>query len=141
MEARLRRLEKSYLEGPAKAMRGVGIRLAEGEADIVLPPSKTNIDGVGGVSDALCYRLMSDSSIQAVGSLFEGNTVLTSEFSFTLTHAKPSGELVARGRYIGRAGKHYLADTMLTDADGTELGRGEGIFFEHSSEDPAEPAG
>jgi len=58
---------------------------------------------------------------------------LTSEFSFTLTHAVPDGDLVARGRYVGRAGKHYLADTILTDSGGKELGRGEGVFFELSS--------
>lgn len=135
MEQRLRGLEKEYLDGPGKALRGVGIRLAEGEADVVLPGAKTNIDVGGGVLDAVSFKLMSDSAVQAVSTLFDEVTVLTSEFSFTLTHTKPKGVLVARGRYVGQAGKHFLADTMLTDSEGTELGRGEGVFFELATTD------
>ncbi len=135
MENRHRGLERAYLDGPAKGLRGVGVRLAEGEADIVLPTAKRDIDAGGGVMDAVSFKLMSDSAVQAVSSLFDGVTVLTSEFSFTLTHAAPSGNLVARGRYVGRAGNHFLADTMLTDSDGKELGRGEGVFFELTKTD------
>lgn len=139
VEKRLQRLERSYLNGPVKGMRGIGIRLAEGEADIVLPLSKTYIDGVGGVSDAVCFKLMSDSAVQAINSLSNDVIVLTSEFSFTLTHSKPSGDLIVRGRYVGMAGNHYLADTMLTDAEGNELGRGEGVLSAVSDTDPGRP--
>ena len=134
-EKRLRGLEKAYLDGPAAGLRGIGIRLAEGEADIVLPLAKADIDGVGGLFDSTSFKLMSDSAAQAVSTLGDNATMLTSEFSMTLTHATPSGELVARGRYVGRAGKHYLADTMLTDAEGVEIGRGEGVFFEALKKD------
>jgi hypothetical protein len=139
MEERLRQLEKLYLDGPGKGMRGVGIRLSEGEADIVLPRSKTILDGRGRVTDSMSFKLMSDSAVHAVSTLFAGGTVLTSEFSFTLTHAEPSGDLYARGRYVGRAGKHFLADTILTDSEGQEIGRGEGVFFELQSVEERSP--
>jgi len=135
MEERLRRLEKLFLDGPGQGMRGVGIRLSEGEADIVLPRTKSALDSGGRVADAMSFKLMSDSALYAISSLFDGGTVLTSEFSFTLTHAEASGDLVARGRYVGKAGKHFLADAMLSDSDGNELGRGEGVLYELPSTD------
>jgi len=135
IEKRLNGQESAYLNGPGKGMRGVGIRLGEGEADIVLPRAKADLDEDGSVLDAVSFRLMSDSAVQAVSTLFDDVTVLTSKFSFTLTHTEPSGNLLVRGRYVGQAGNQYLADAMLTDAAGKELGRGEGVFFERSQKD------
>jgi len=135
IEKRLNGQESTYLNGPGKGMRGVGIRLGEGEADIVLPRAKADLDEDGSVLDAVSFRLMSDSAVQAVSTLFDDVTVLTSKFSFMLTHTEPSGNLLVRGRYVGQAGNQYLADAMLTDAAGKELGRGEGVFFERSQKD------
>ncbi len=135
LEKRLRSLEKAYLEGPGKGVRGIGVRISEGEADIVIPASAKDLDESGGVHDAVCFKTMRDSAAEAIKSLFEGDTVFAAEFSFTLTHSTASGDLIARGRYVGRAGNHYLADTMLTDVEGTELGRGEGVFYAQSAGD------
>jgi len=81
------------------------------------------------VLDAVCFKLMNDAAVNAVGSLVEAGTALTTDFSVTLTHSGASGELIARGRYVGRSGSNFLADAMLTDTEGRELGRGEGVFF------------
>lgn len=135
IKERLQALEDAYLNGPGKILRAVGIVLGEGEADIVLPRAKADLDENGSVLDAVSYKLMSDSAVNSVASLVASGTVLTSEFSFTLTHAKTSGHLIARGKYVGRAGKHYMADAIMTDAEGTELGRGEGVFIERGEDD------
>jgi len=130
LEKRFRDLETAYLEGPGKGLRGVGIRIDKGEADVVLPTTAKDRDPSGGIHDSVCFKVMNDSAAQAVKSLFDDANIKTSEFSVTLTHAKATGDLVARGRYVGRAGGNYLADAMVTDSEGTEVGRGEGVFFE-----------
>jgi len=126
---RFRNLEQGYLASPEHQLRDPGIRISEGEADIVLPLAKTDLHPSGGVLDSVCFKLMNDAAVNAVCSLVETGTALTADFSVTLTHSGASGELIARGRYVGRSGSNFLADAMLTDTEGRELGRGEGVFF------------
>jgi len=130
IEQRLKDLEQAYLSNPAYQLRDPGIRISDGEADIVLPLRDEDMRPSGTVLDAVCFRLMNDAAVNAVCSLVESGTVLTAEFSVTLAHAVASGDLVARGRYVGRAGSNFLADAILTDTEGIELGRAEGVFFE-----------
>jgi acyl-coenzyme A thioesterase PaaI-like protein len=52
--------------------------------------------------------------------------------SFNVEFSRPvsKGELVARGRYLGRSGRHYLAEAVLMDAEGNEIAKGSGAFVE-----------
>ena len=145
IEQRFKALEQAYLANPDYQVRDTGIRISEGEADIVLPLRDEDKHPSGGVMDAVCFKLMNDAATNAVGSLIESGTARTAEFSFTLAHAPASGDLIARGRYVGKAGSNFLADAILTDSEGRELGRGEGVFFEGATQisspdtDPAMP--
>ena len=118
IEQRLKNMEQAYLANPDYQVRDPGIRISEGEADIVLPLRDEDKHPSGGVLDAVCFKLMN-----------------------------ASGDLIARGRYVGRAGSNYLADAILTDSEGRELGRGEGVFFEGTKNisspdtDPTTPDG
>ena len=147
VEQRMRGLEQAYLDTTENQLRDPGIRISEGEADIVLPLRDEDKHPSGGVLDAVCFRLMNDAAVNAVGSLVESGNVLTAEFSVTLAHPIASGDLIARGRYVGRAGGNFLADAMLTDTNGRELGRAEGVFFEAKANisspdsEPASPVG
>jgi len=130
VEQRLRGLEQAYLDTPEHQLRDPGIRISEGETDIVLPLRDEDKHPSGGVLDAVCFKLMNDAAVNTVCSLVESGTALTAELSVTLTHANASGDLIARGRYVGRAGSNFLADAIITDTEGSELGRAEGVFFE-----------
>ena len=147
IEQRLKNMEQAYLANPDYQVRDPGIRISEGEADIVLPLRDEDKHPSGGVLDAVCFKLMNDAATNAVGSLIKSGTAMTAEFSFTLAHGLASGDLIARGRYVGRAGSNYLADAILTDSEGRELGRGEGVFFEGTKNisspdtDPTTPDG
>lgn len=130
LEQRITELEQAFLANPDYELKDPGIRIAEGEADIVLPLRDEDTDAAGVLRDSTCFTLMNDAAVNAVSALVESGTARTAEFSVTLTHGVASGELIARGRYVGRAGSNFLADAILTDTEGTELGRGEGVFFE-----------
>ena len=130
IEQRIKDLEQAFLSKPDYELMDPGIRIAEGEADIVIPLRQEDTEPAGGILDGVCFKLMSDAALNAVKSLIDSGTAKTAEFSITLTHSVASGELLARGRYVGMAGSNFLADAILTDTDGTELGRGEGVFFE-----------
>ena len=55
-------------------------------------------------------------------------TMLSTAFDIQLTRTVAEGELIARGRVIGTSEGHCLAEAVLVDEDGAELGRGGGAF-------------
>jgi hypothetical protein len=60
--------------------------------------------------------------------------VLSASFDIRLHRRIATGELIARSRYLGRSGDDYLAESVLTDGDGYEIGSGRGTFQESDIE-------
>jgi acyl-coenzyme A thioesterase PaaI-like protein len=71
---------------------------------------------------------MDDAAFFAVNSVVDDVFVLTVNFNVDLIRPVSKGEMIARGRYLGRSGKHYLAEAVLMDSEGNEVGRGSGAF-------------
>jgi acyl-coenzyme A thioesterase PaaI-like protein len=102
--------------------------VAEGEADVVFPIQDGFVNARGGVPTSICIKAMNDSAVFAVSSLTSDGIAETVHFNASLTRKDPTGELLARGRFVGMSGTHYLAEAILTDANGAEIGRGDGTF-------------
>lgn len=120
-------LELRYLDVLSGGFPEHGIRVAEGEADIVVALTEDGAT-VPTVSASTMIKTMADAAALAVSSLIIDRRVMTVSFNASLTSAVPAGELVARGRFVGMSGKRYLGEAMLTDVEGTEIGRGDGVF-------------
>ncbi len=136
-KSQLQNLEFLYLEAPGNELIDPGISVSEGETDIMIPLPAELLSAGGNTLSTLCFRVMNDSAYYAVSSLLGRTSVVTLSFNASLTRALPSGELLARGRFVGMSGNRYLADSILTDSSGTEIGRGEGVFAVHGSGVPA----
>ena len=121
-------LERIYLATPYNEFHEPGIRVSAGEADIVIP-IQDKLAHPAGIPGTVILKAMNDSASFAVNSIVERHHVLTTSFQVSLTGTIPRGEIIARGRFVGMSGKKYLAESMLTDADGREIGRGEGTFI------------
>jgi acyl-coenzyme A thioesterase PaaI-like protein len=121
-------LERIYLAAPYNEFHEPGIRVSAGQADIVIPIRDKLVDPAG-IPGTVILKAMNDSANFAVSSIVERHHVLTTSFQVSLTGTIPRGEIIARGRFVGMSGKKYLAESMLTDADGREIGRGEGAFI------------
>jgi len=135
-EAHYHNLEHLYLAAPYNEFHEPGIRVAAGEADIVIPIQE-KLSHPAGIPGTVILKAMNDSAAFAANSLVEGHYVRTETFNVSLTGATPNGEIIARGRFIGMSGDHYLAQVMLTDLDDNEIGRGEGTFVVSDIELPA----
>ena len=120
-------LEHLYLAAPYNDFHEPGIRVSAGEADIVIP-IQDKLSHPAGIPGTVILKAMNDSAAFAVNSLVELHYVLTASFEVSLTGVVPRGEIIARGRFVGMSGSKYLAESMLTDSDGREIGRGEGTF-------------
>ena len=126
--AHCRRLESMYLAAPCNEYYEPGIRISEGEAEVVIPVQGKFLDAAGSVHGSVFHRAMNDAALFAVNSIVPKELVLSTDFNIQLTGAVAEGELIARGRVIGTTEDHCLAEAVVLDSKGAELGRGTGIF-------------
>jgi acyl-coenzyme A thioesterase PaaI-like protein len=117
-----------YLGAPCNQHDEPGIRISEGEAEIVIPIQDKFLDAAGFVHDSVYFRAMVDAARFAVSSVAETVVLTTVGFNFLLARPVTEGELIARGRFMSTAEDHYLAEAILTTSDGEEIGRANGAF-------------
>jgi len=131
LEAHWEKLERFYLSAPSSEYYDPGVRISEGEAEIVIPSQERFLRVAGAVHSSVGYTAMSDSALLAVNSIVEKALVVTASFDVSLTSPIAAGELVARGRFLGTSGNQYLAESVLSDSEGREIGRGNGAFIQN----------
>jgi len=122
------KLERMYINGPINEYYEPGIRVSEGEAEIVIPVQKKFFHAAHAVHGSVYFKAMDDAAFFAVNSLVENVFVLTVKFDVHLNRPISKGQIIARGRYVGQSGNRFLAESVLTDSDGNEIGRGSGEF-------------
>jgi uncharacterized protein (TIGR00369 family) len=126
-----------YLAAPCNEHYDPGIRISEGEAEIVIPVQEKFLDAAGSVHGSVFHRAMNDAALFAVNSIVPKDLMLSTDFHIQLTGATAEGELIARGRVVGMSEDHCLAEAVVLDGEGGELGRGTGIFVK--TETPLSP--
>jgi acyl-coenzyme A thioesterase PaaI-like protein len=132
LTAHVEKLERLYLAGPDNEGYEPGVRISGGEAEVVIRVRDTILHAPDFLPASLCFKVMNDSAALAVNSLVENTRVLTVNFNVRLAQASASGDLIARSLFVGMSGDHYLAESVLIDSEGTEIGRGNGAFAESS---------
>ncbi len=123
------KLEHLYLTAPSSAYHDPGVRIARGEAEIVIPIRDPFRQADGTVHPSICHGAMCDAAMLAVNSVVEDVLVRVVSFHIYMADGVQADELVAQGRFLGISGGHHLAEAVLTDSQGAELGRGNGAFL------------
>jgi len=130
VEAHCDKLARMYLAAPCNEYCDPGVRIAEREAEVVIPAQDKLFDAAGAIHASVGFGAMTDSAALAVNSIVEKHLVAVVNFDVHLTGSTSTGELIARSRFVGMSGNHYLAESVLTDGEGREIGRGNGAFME-----------
>ena len=131
------KLEHMYLTAPCNALYDPGIDVAEGKTEIVIPVQETFLHAAGAVHGSVYFKALGDSAYLAVNSVVRDRLVLTANFNTYLSRPIDSGEIIARGTFMGQSDNQFYAESVLTDSEGNELGRGSGMFLQ--SETPLAP--
>jgi uncharacterized protein (TIGR00369 family) len=126
--AHCRKLESMYLTAPCNEYYEPGIRISEGEAEVVIPVQDKFLDAAGAVHGSVFHRALSDAALFAANSIVPKELMLSTEFNIQITSTVGEGELIARGRVVGSSEDHCLTEAVVQDGEGNELGRGTGIF-------------
>jgi len=128
LQAHCEKLERMYVNARCNDYYDPGIRIEEGAAEVVIPIDEKLFHAGGAVHGSAYFKALDDAAFFAVNSLVDDVFVLTVDFHVSLTRPISSGQMIARGRLVGTSGESFIAESVLADAEGNELGRGEGAF-------------
>jgi len=127
-EAHFRKLENMYHAAPCNAHYAPTLSVSQGHADLVLPVRPDLFHAAGAVHGSVYFKAMDDSAFFSANSLVEDVFVLTSSFTVYFTRPINSGQLRAVANVVSQTGRQLIAEAVVYDAEGRQIGRGSGCF-------------
>lgn len=106
--------------------------LEAGRAEIDLPIREDFHHAARAIHGAVYFKALDDATFFAVQSLVTDSFVVTSSFQLYFLRPVSDGELLARGQVVSRSKRLYIAEGVLFDSRGKEVGRGSGTFMPSS---------
>ena len=128
LKSHCEKLERMYINGPNNRYYRPGIRITEGEAEIVIPIQEDFYHAADAVHGSVYFKALDDAAFFAVNSLIEDVFVLTVNFNVDFLRPVSKGDMIAHGRYVGESDRRLMAEAVLMDSEGNEIGRGSGAF-------------
>ena len=106
------------------------LRIPEaGRAEIDLPVREDFHHAARAIHGAVYFKALDDATFFAVQSLVTDFFVVTSSFQLYFLRPVSDGQLLARGQVVSRSKRLYIAEGLLLDSRGKEVGRGSGTFM------------
>jgi uncharacterized protein (TIGR00369 family) len=136
-EDHYRKLERMYLQAPVSEHFNPQITIGEGVAEVSIAVREDFFHAAKAVHGYLYFKLLDDSTFFAANSLVKDVFVLTVSFNLHFTRPVTSGTMKASARVVHRSRRLFIADGLVTNSRGKEVGRGTGTFMR--SDIPLEP--
>ena len=127
-EQHRRGLERMYLTAPINAFDEPRLRVLDGQATVEIDLSAKYFHAADAVHGSVYFKLLDDAAFFAANSIAHDVLLLTSAFTTYLIRPVTSGTLRAVGTVVHRGRSQCLAEAVLRDDDGREVGRGSGMF-------------
>ena len=127
-ERHFRCLESMYAAAPINKIYMPKIEIREGKATIEIELSEKFHHAAGAVHGSVYFKMLDDAAFFAVNSLEGDVFVLTTSFTTYLTRPVSHGNLRSVGRVVNRNKTQFIAESVVYDSEGNEVGRGNGIF-------------
>ena len=121
-------LENLYLAAPISDLYHPSVEISDSEATIEIEVTKQFFHSAGALHGSVYFKLLDDAAFFAANSLERDVFVLTTSFTTYLTRPVSSGSIRSVGRVVNRNRSQFIAEAVLSDSDGNEIGRGNGIF-------------
>ena len=121
-------LERMYVTAPINQWYLPRIEISEGAATIEVDVSERFHHAAGAVHGSVYFKMLDDAAFFAASSLEREVFVLTTSFTTYLTRPVVSGTIRSVGRVVNRTRSQFIAESTVHDAEGSEIGRGSGVF-------------
>jgi uncharacterized protein (TIGR00369 family) len=104
------------------------IQVDNGTAEIEIEVNEKYFHSAGAVHGSVYFKMLDDAAFFAVSSLEKKVFVLTTSFTTYITKPVSKGIMRAQGKVVNQNKTQFIAEAVVFDAEGNELGRGNGIF-------------
>jgi len=121
-------LKNMYASAPINTFYKPKIQIQEGGSEIEIEISDKYFHAARAVHGSVYFKMLDDAAFFAANSLETEVFVLTTTFTIYLTRPVSSGKIKAVGKVVNKNKSQFIAEAILYDSVGNELGRGSGIF-------------
>jgi uncharacterized protein (TIGR00369 family) len=123
-----RSLERMYLSAPINAFYKPKIAISLEYAEIEVSIRTAWYHGAQAVHGSVYFKMLDDAAYFAANSIEDEFFVLTAAFTTYLTRPVSKGLMKSIGRVVNKSKKQIIADAVVVDGQGREIGRGNGLF-------------
>jgi uncharacterized protein (TIGR00369 family) len=127
-EEHYRKLENMYAAAPCNVYYAPKMTISEGRAELVIPVRAEFFHAANAVHGSVYFKALDDAAFFAVNSLVEDAFVLTVTFNVFFTRPIAGGEMRSSGRVVHASRRLFIAESILYNDGGQEIGRGSGSF-------------
>lgn len=127
-EQHYRQLESMYQAAPVNEFYKPVMTISDSHAVIEIEVSEKHHHAAGAVHGSVYFKMLDDAAFFAANSLETEVFVLTTSFTTYLTRPVASGKIRAEGKVVNKNKSQFIAEAILIDEKGNEIGRGNGIF-------------
>ena len=128
-EDHFRKLERMYLGAPVNEYYKPTVYISRGEAQVSIVVRPEFFHAANAVHGVVYFKLLDDSSFFAANSLVEDVFVLTVSYNLYFTRPVTKGVMTATGKVVQVSKRLLIAESVIHDSDGKEVGRGSGTFM------------
>lgn len=122
------RLENMYRAAPLNDFFVPELIIGEGVAEVSIDIDKKYFHAGQAVHGSVYFKMLDDAAFFAANSLEFEVFVLTTSFTTYLTKPISSGKMTAIGKVVNKNRTQFIAESIVYNAKGKEIGRGNGIF-------------
>jgi len=127
-EFHFRALENMYRAAPINDFFKPTLSVSKGAAKLIMHIDERFFHAAMAVHGSVYFKVLDDAAFFAANSLENEVFVLTTAFTTYLTRPVSEGELVCTGRVVNQNRTQFVAESVLLDHRGKEIGRGNGLF-------------
>ena len=123
-----RALESMYLAAPVNAFYEPRITVSHETAEIAINITESLWHAGRAVHGAVYFKLLDDAAYFAANSTETEFFMLTASFKIRFTKPISEGIMRSVGQIVSRKERKTIAEAVVYDGDGDEIGRGTGVF-------------
>jgi uncharacterized protein (TIGR00369 family) len=123
-----RALERMYLAAPINEIYKPSIRIRNERAEIEIQVSRLLFHAADAVHGSVYFKMLDDAAFFAANSIETEFFLLTTSFTTYLIRPISSGRMKSIGRIVSRTRTQTIAEAVVYDDEGKDVGRGSGVF-------------
>ncbi len=128
-ETHFRKLEHMYLIAPCNEYYNLKIKVSKAKAEIYIPITEKFYQAGRTTHGSVYFKAADDAGFFSAQSLVSDYFLLTGNYTIYFIHPIDSGVLQAVGNVVYRGKSYFIAESIIFDSNGQQIGRGSGTYI------------